>query len=308
VRIITTSTSSDRLMPDEAEQYDAHFTSFKRCLRRLKTRCLMTDENKDKPAEGEEPTTGEPEGEAPTGDNPEATPEGDNPEGGEGGDTPEGGEEPDKKDEPSKDDAKLDEEIEKERNRTPDQERAQGAFKKRSDKREQDGDDSDDDGDKPVTVKDMKSMRDEWRSEFQREALEDRARNIGKTFGGSDKEVDLMIAKWKNRQFPSDMPLQEQIEEMYGAVHAKRLIGERNEALRALKGKQGVNTNASASHQEKPKVGEPKISPADAQAIKLAGFSWNGTSKRYEKKLPNGNVLIRDSKTKKVSLVKLQVK
>lgn len=157
-----------------------------------------------------------------------------------------------------------------------------------------------DDDDKPVTRKELAAVRQEAR----REAQQERALEIAKGMAESDAEANLIVAKWQNRSFPEGLSLTEQIEEAYAITHRKKLVGERNEALRALKGKQGVNRDVASSHQEGAPGKEPKIPAGEEQAIKAAGFAWNSVSRQFEKKLSGGDLLVRDSKTKQTRLIK----
>ncbi len=158
----------------------------------------------------------------------------------------------------------------------------------------------DSDDDKPVTRKELAAIT----AKARQEAQADQALEMAKGIAETPVEAKLIVAKWKGRSFPEGTPLSEQIEEMYAVVHRKRLIGERNEALRALKGKAGANNNSAASHAEGLPGTTPKLSPQDEQAYKGAGFVFNGVARRWEKKLPNGDILVKDSKTKVTSLVK----
>lgn len=190
----------------------------------------------------------------------------------------------------------LDAELEKERKAgSPDPVIAKEQFKERDKKR--DGKKGDED--KPLTQKDVDAIEARIRKEQQQE----RALEIAKELAGSDKEAELIVAKWANRTFPKTLTLREQMQEAYVITHSKKLIGERNEAMRALKGKKGVKTDSASAHQDAPKGNEPKLSPADAASLKASGFSWNTNTRQYEKKLPNGRLLIRDNKTKQVRLV-----
>lgn len=178
--------------------------------------------------------------------------------------------------------------------------RFKDAEKKRKDK-EATGEDLDkSDDDAPVTRKDLEAARQEAR----REAQAERALGLAKSLAGSDAEAQLLVAKWQNRTFPEGLPLGEQMEEVYAIVHRKKLIGERNEALRALKGKEGAQKTATSNHQESPAGAEPKLSPADDHAIKAAGYVWVSTERAWVKQLPNGDKLVKDAKTKIVKLVK----
>ena len=87
--------------------------------------------------------------------------------------------------------------------------------------------------------------------------------------------------------------------EVYGATYAKKLIGEKNEALRALRNKGRVNKDGSSAHQDgHQSKGSPKLPPKDIAAIKAAGFEWKNN--RFEKQLANGGMLVKDPKTGKV--------
>lgn len=189
----------------------------------------------------------------------------------------------------------YDAEIEKERKGKPDPLKAKDAFKERNEKRKEPEDDEDD---KPLTKKDLQAILASERVERRSEE----ALAVARGMAGSDKEAQLIVEKWKNRTFPPTLSLTEQIEESYAITHRKKLIGERNEALRALAGKETVNKNPATAHQEGQKGTEPKMAPNDLRAIQAAGFAFNSTTRRYEKKLSNGSTLIRDPKTKKVSL------
>lgn len=191
----------------------------------------------------------------------------------------------------------LDEELEKEKERgdkKPDSDKAKDKFKDRDAKRKQVGG--------AITEERLNEILAADRKDRQK----DEALRLAKGMAGSDKAAALIVAKWANRTFPESLTLSEQITEMYGAVYAKKIIGERNEALRAAKGKQGVSkTDAAGSHREGTQnAHEPKLPANEMTVIKQSGFAWSNKNRRYEKKLPNGRILIRDPKTKQVRLVK----
>lgn len=193
--------------------------------------------------------------------------------------------------------AELDTEIEKERKGgQADPNKAKDAFKKRESKRtEEDEDESSEDEDKPLTRKDLADIE----ARAYKRAQAERAREIADTMATSPKQAELMIEVFKNRTFPPHLSLKDQMEEVYAIVNRKKLIGERNEALRGLKGKDGVNRNAAQPHQ-KGKLGSPaKIAPNDLSAITAAGYKLNTTSQVYEKKLGGGQTLVYDPKSKK---------
>jgi hypothetical protein len=208
--------------------------------------------------------------------------------------------ESEEKDSDKEEELDLDAELEKERKAgEPDPAIAEKAFKERQGKKKEGAEDGEN---KTITQKDLDEALARDRKERQ---LSD-ALAYAKELAGSDKEAELIVAKWVNRTFPKTLSLREQISEAFVITHSKKLIGERNEALRGLKGKFGVNKNSADTHRDANKGAgnEPKLSPADAAAIKASGFVWNNKSRQFEKKLPNGRLLIRDTKTKQVRLLK----
>jgi len=180
---------------------------------------------------------------------------------------------------------------------------ADNAFKLREARRKKDDDTEEEEEDKPLTSKELQSILAKERQETTKSLETQRIGEIASKIATSDSEKALIIEIHKNRTFPPHLSLEEQIEESFVIANRKKLIGERNEALRALKSKSGVNNNPAGTHQDAPKAGEPKMSPADATAIKAVGYSWNGTTRQYEKKISSGT-LVYDPKTKKTRIVK----
>ncbi len=267
------------------------------CPTGLKSRCpkYMANKEEKKPVTAPVEPTPEEKDKKPA-DAPADEPEGDEPEGEEG----EGA-----------DDTDYDAELEKEKNLgKPDPKKAASAFADRKKKRdvpegeelesdEPEGDEEEDD--KPLTRKDVAAILANDRKERQ----ESDALAMAKTLARSDKEAELIVAKWKNRSFPAGLSLADQIQEAYVITHSKKLIGERNEALRALGNKGTASKDSSSTFRDAPSSGaEPKIAPQDAAAIKASGFAYNSTTKRYEKKLKSGDTLVQDAKTKKTFLVR----
>ncbi len=191
----------------------------------------------------------------------------------------------------------YDAELERERKGKPDPKKARVAFKERTEKREETIDE-----DQPLTRKDLVTMEAKVRNEF----YADRALEIAKGMAGNEKEAELIIEKWRNRTFPSHLTLKEQLEEAYVITHRKKILGQNSELKRALKTRDNVNRNPAGTHHEPSEGNEPQIPAPERQAFAAVGFLWNNKSRRYEKKLPNGNILVRDSKTKKTTVVKMR--
>lgn len=197
------------------------------------------------------------------------------------------------------DDLDLDKELEEERKRgKPDPKKAKEAFGDRAARRAAEeaeqaaGDEADDD--KPLTRKDLAQIK----ADSYRQLQTDQAYALARGMAASDKEGDLIFEKWNNRTFPVNLPLAEQLEEAYAITHRKKLIGERNEAIRALKNKDTTTKIAPTAHRDGVAAGEPKMSDADRQGYLGAGFVWDGAKRLYKKPLQNGAMhLYKDPKS-----------
>lgn len=189
------------------------------------------------------------------------------------------------------DEIDYEKELEAEKKRgKPDPAKAQEAFKKRQDREEG----ADGDEDKPLTQKDIGRVTANVRRELQAE----QAFTLARSMAASDTEANLIVAKWGNRIFPDGTSLQDQIEEAYAITHRKSLIGQRNEALRALKNKGTVKKDGSGAHRDASPGSAPKMSAADAEAYRQAGFVYDGAKRLFKKPLRGGKVfLYKDPKT-----------
>lgn len=156
--------------------------------------------------------------------------------------------------------------------------------------------------DRPLTVKDLQALLAEERQATQKVLQEEKVAGIVSTMAGSPAEAELIKEIHKSRTFPSHYTLQEQLEESYLLANKKRIMGENSELKRALKAKENVSNNSATAHQDPAPSKEPQMSSADKQALLASGYTWNALSRRYEKKLSNGKMLIRDNKTHQVTL------
>ncbi len=195
----------------------------------------------------------------------------------------------------------YDAELRKEREAREKAERAlaDDRFRKSNRKRrESDDEESEDEPDRPLTKSELEEVLNKDRQINQRLIRQTRIEEITKSMSRSEAEKNLIIEIHKNRVWPTSVPLEEQLEESYAIANRKKIIGERDEALRALRGKGNVTVDTASSHHEPIKGGEVKISPNDNKALQEAGYTFNTTSRRHEKKLPDGSTLIYDVKTK----------
>lgn len=194
----------------------------------------------------------------------------------------------------------LDKELEEEERRgRPDPKKAhERIVKKRSVAQDGEGepeeDDAEDDLDQPMTRREAAALEDR----MKKDALTSTATTIARALAASDKEAQLIVAKWRNRTFPQEMVLQDQIEECYAITHRKRLIGERNEALRAAGNRANAGRNAAETHRDGAPAGEPKMPTGDKVALQQAGFVWDAGKRLYKKQLGRSRgFLYKDVKT-----------
>lgn len=210
---------------------------------------------------------------------------------------------------------KADLKAEKAARKKAEQALATAGFKNRKKKREEqnggadglqdDDESSDDEGqddeNQPITRAELKAIREQDRKNL----LMTEVVRIATSLSENATMQELVLEKWKNRSFPADLSLQDQIEECFLAANKKRIFGENKELKRSLLGKRGVNKDASGSQQDESGTSHaPRMPAADAAEFARLGFKWNATSNRYEKKLASGGFIVRDMKTKKTFLVK----
>jgi len=178
----------------------------------------------------------------------------------------------------------------------PDPAKAKESFKERQQRREAEGEEGVDD-DKPLTRKDLLEWESRIISQTQKATDEQKAETIARGLAESDAEARAIIAKWKNRQFPSGMSLTEQLEEMHAAVNRKRLLSKNAELARANKSKGMVSHDTASTHRDPPQAAEPKLSAADK--VGYAGYAWDGTKRLYKKPIQGGKKHVwKDPKTK----------
>lgn len=158
-----------------------------------------------------------------------------------------------------------------------------------------------DDDDKPITKAELLRINEEERQKTDKMLNQERIESIASSLSVNEDEKALALEIHKNRTFPSGMTLKEQMEEAFVIANKGRLIGERNEALKALKNK--PSNNASSARQDIEDGNEPSIEGNIKVSLSRKGFVYNSTLKRYEKKLPNEKMMVFDVKTKKTSIL-----
>jgi hypothetical protein len=161
----------------------------------------------------------------------------------------------------------------------------------------EDDEDADED-EKPLTRKDINLLIQTERQKIQTEVYGDRIKEIASELSESTDEADAIVEVHKSRTFPSHLTLREQLEEVHAIVNRKRIVSKNAEMARALKSKETASNDAASTYQDPQTGTAPKLSTADASAYKRAGFDYDAKDRVYKKKLPNGNFLIKDPKSK----------
>jgi hypothetical protein len=174
------------------------------------------------------------------------------------------------------------------------------AFKLRQQKR---NDDENNDEDKPLTASQLEARLAKERQDTEKRLQKTEAERIVKGLTDSDAEAEFVLEVYNATSFPESWPLERKVRSAYAVANQEKLIGENNELKRALKGRDGVSKDTASGYQDSVKTSESKMSSQDQYAIKASGYKWNGTAKRYEKKLGDGSLLVMDPKTKKTSII-----
>lgn len=159
-----------------------------------------------------------------------------------------------------------------------------------------------DDDDKPLTARQLEEVLARERQGFQKELHAQRIETRVRELAGSGAEAALIVEVYKNRTFPSHLSVEEQVEEAFVIANRKKILGERDEALRALRGKEGVNNDAAGTYHDQP-TSPLKIAPDMKTVLIQQGFTENRAQGHYEKKLSGGRILIADPKTGQIRFV-----
>ena len=155
---------------------------------------------------------------------------------------------------------------------------------------------------KPLTKKELDEALAKQSQSVQMTLREQEITQKVKGLTTSDTEASLVLEILSTRTFPSNLTLDQQIRESVAIANADKLVGERDEAFRALRAKETAEMGGQSHHDPIRTSTEPTMKPQDKEAIQRSGFVWNATNKRYEKKLPNGKIMIRDSQTGAVTM------
>lgn len=173
----------------------------------------------------------------------------------------------------------------------PDPEKA----KQRILKKQQPEESEDEDEDRPLTKREVEAMLAENLHRNTLESQGDRLIEISESLAETAQEAELIRQIHSNRVFPLGMPLQEQLQEAQAIANVKRLEARNSELARKVQSQQTVSRNTATTYRDPQKSLEPELAPDLKASMTRSGYVFNGTSRRYEKKLPNGKTLIKET-------------
>lgn len=157
--------------------------------------------------------------------------------------------------------------------------------------------DVDNDEDRPITSKELKEILAEDRKERQQEAQISSVRSAAKDIASSDAETNAIVEYYKGRIVPTGN-VEEDVLAAYAVLHARSSTQKISELRRALQSKTNASKDTATTHVDVSRTSEPKLTGQDAQAIKAAGYKWDGKTSTYTKPIGK-KVLHYDPKTKK---------
>lgn len=174
------------------------------------------------------------------------------------------------------------------------------SFQEREAKRKAGDDDDDAGGEKPLTARDLAAFEDRIKQQTQKELEASRIKEFAGSLATNDDEANLIIEVHKNRTFPSNLTLEEQLQEAHAIIHGKKFAAKAAELARALKSKDTASRGATSEHRDAPIADEPQLSSAEATALKDAGMAWDPKRGAYKKAIAGGKKnYFFDPKTKK---------
>jgi len=199
------------------------------------------------------------------------------------------------KKEPSQDWKKIAQE-EREAREKAERALASDRYKSRHKKDEtDDADEEESEEEKPgLTEEQLRKILREERDATRKEVLAGRTKEIARELAESDDEADAIVEIFNNRSFPETLTHEQKVREAFFIAHGPRLTAKILELRRSLKSKDTKGRSGNENtYRDAPKGSEPKLSGADKESLKSAGFTWDG--KRYTKKLPGGKIMVKSS-------------
>src|SRR3990167_8663830 len=134
----------------------------------------------------------------------------------------------------------------------------------------------------------------------QRDTVLSEAKKLAK----SEEEAQYIVEIHRNRRFPEDMSISDQLLEAQAISAHRALRAENDELKRSLKSKE-TKGSPSRGHQLPEEAGGESSAPfkgKDAEALATIGYQWDAKSALYNRKTKDGRTIVYDPKTKKTSV------
>lgn len=149
--------------------------------------------------------------------------------------------------------------------------------------------------DRPLTRRELEELLARHEQRLVVETQEDKLVKFSEEIAGTPQEAELVRAIHANRIFPTGMSLREQLEESYAIANVKRIAARNEELKRKIASQQTASRNTATTHRDPQAALEPDMAPDLKASMVRAGYAFNSTTRRYEKKLPNGKVLVKEN-------------
>ena len=185
-------------------------------------------------------------------------------------------------------------EVEKQRGK-PDPKKALERFKQKHLPKSEDDEEDGDDENRPVTKRELAEFLAEQQHRTVLESQQDTLINISEEISSTADEAELIRSIHANRIFPIGMSIREQMQEAKAIANVKRVEAQNAEMARKIASQQNASRNTATTHRDPQTPQEPELAPDLKQSMMRSGFVYNTTSRRYEKTLPNGKILVKET-------------
>lgn len=184
--------------------------------------------------------------------------------------------------------------IEEEKKRGPDPEKAkERIIKKRQQEDPQDDDDLDEE-DRPMTRAEVQELLNRNTHDTILASQKTEIQNTSEDIAETPEEAELIRTIHANRVYPVGMSIREQMQEAQAVATIQRERAKNGELARKIQSQNNVSRNTATSHRDPQAPLEPDLAPDLKDSMKRSGYTYNSSNKRYEKKLPNGKILLKE--------------
>lgn len=159
----------------------------------------------------------------------------------------------------------------------------------------QEEEEEEDEEERPVTRRELAEMLARQAHENTLISQEDTIIELSESLGQTSQEAELIRSIHANRIFPVGMPLREQLAEAAAIANVKRVEARNAELTRKIQSQNTVSRNTATTHRDPQANLEPDMAPDLKVSMQRAGYIYNSSSRRYEKKLPNGKTLVKEN-------------